>query len=199
MSLVTFNHNTLAPLDIETTGSYAGYHEIVQLAIVPLDEDLNQMDVSPFYMNVRPDHPERAQKEAMRAHGISMDFLMKCPGKDQVADVLEEWFVNLNLPMDKRLIWLTQNGQFDIPFMKDWLGQVAFDRYFCWLGRDTMQYALGLNDQAAFKCNAVPFPNGVGLKSLANQLGVELANHHDALADAIATGKVYKEMLRLEV
>ncbi len=199
MSLVTFNHNTLAPLDIETTGSYAGYHEIIQIAIVPLDEDLNQMNVSPFYMSICPDHPERAQKDAMRAHGIPMESLMHLPKKDQVADCLEEWFVGLNLPMDKRLIWLTQNGQFDIPFVKHWLGQDLFDRYFCWLGRDTMQYALGLNDQAAFKCQPVPFSNGVGLKSLAAELGVELLNHHDALADAIATGAVYKELLRLEV
>ena len=150
MGLITFNNNTLAALDIETTGAWAGYHEIIQLAIVPLDEDLNQMDVSPFYMNIKPDHPERTQKDATRAHGISLDALSGCPGKDQVANTLEEWFVNLNLPMDKRLIFLTQNGFFDIPFMKVWLGQDLFDRYFCWLGRDTMQYALGLNDQAAF-------------------------------------------------
>jgi len=198
MGLITFNNNTLAALDIETTGAWAGYHEIIQLAIVPLDEDLNQMDVSPFYMNIKPDHPERTQKDATRAHGISLASLAGCPGKDQVANTLEEWFVNLNLPMDKRLIFLTQNGFFDIPFMKVWLGQDLFDRYFCWLGRDTMQYALGLNDQAAFKCRPIPF-SGVGLKSLANTLGVELDNHHDALADAIATGKVYKELLRYEV
>jgi len=198
MGLVTFNANVLAPLDIETTGNTAGYHEIIQIAIVPLDDDLNQMDVSPFYMNIRPEHPERAQKDATRAHGISLDRLEHCPRKDQVADTLEEWFVNLNLPMDKRLIFLTQNGLFDIPFIKHWLGNVAFDRYFCWIGRDTMHFACGLNDQAAFKCQPVPF-TGVGLKPLANKLGIELSNHHNALADAIATGKVYKELLRFEL
>jgi DNA polymerase III epsilon subunit-like protein len=150
-------------------------------------------------MGICPDHPEREQKAATKAHGISMSSLEHLPKQDQVADCLEEWFVNLNLPMDKRLIFLTQNGLFDIPFIKHWLGQEMFDRFFCWIGRDTMQYALGLNDQAAFKCQPVPFPNGVGLKSLAATLGVELLNHHDALADSIATARVYKEMLRLEV
>lgn len=198
MSLVTFNHNTIAALDIETTGSFAGYHEIIQIAIVPMDEDLEIMDVSPFNMFIKPEHPERAQRDATRAHGISLDSLENHPSKEQVADALEEWFVNLHLPMDKRLIYLTQNGLFDIPFCKCWLGETRFDRYFCWIGRDTMQFASGLNDQAAFKCQPVPF-SGVGLKSLANTLGVELLNHHDALADAITTAKVYKELLRLEL
>lgn len=198
MSLVTFNHNILSVVDIETTGSVPGYHEIIQVAILPLDDDLEPMPISPFYMDIKAEHPERAVPDAMRSHGIKFSHLDNCPDKVQVASVLEEWFLGLELPLDKRLIWLTQNGQFDIPFMKDWLGEQAFDRYFCWQGRDTMQFALGLNDAAAFKCRPLPF-NGVGLKPLAEKLGVVLDNHHDALADCIATARVYKELLRMDL
>jgi DNA polymerase III epsilon subunit-like protein len=82
--------------------------------------------------------------------------------------------------------------------MKAWLGEKQYHDYFCFIGRDTMQYALGLNDSAAWKCQPLPF-NGVGLKSLAEKLGVRLDNHHDALADCLATAKVYRELLRLEL
>jgi DNA polymerase III epsilon subunit-like protein len=196
--MITFNYNVLAAYDVETTGETPGYHEIVQCAIVPLDRNLDPMDVSPFNMMMRPDHPERAVKDAMRCHGISMERLMIHPDKAQVADCLHEWFRSLKLPFDKRLISLTQNGLFDVPFMKAWLGERSYHDYFCFNGRDTMQYALSLNDTAAWKNQPIPF-NGVGLKPLAKRLGVVLDNHHDALADALACARVYREMLRMEL
>ena len=196
--MITFNYNVLASYDVETTGETAGYHEIVQCAIVPLDSNLDPLDVSPFNMMMRPDHPERAQKDAMRCHGIGMEKLMLHPDKAQVADCLHEWFRSLKLPFDKRFISLTQNGLFDIPHMKAWLGERSYHDYFCFNGRDTMQYALSLNDVAAWRNQPIPF-NGVGLKALAKRLGVVLDNHHDALEDALACARVYREMLRLEL
>lgn len=196
--MIHFNYNVLASYDVETTGEVPGYHEICQVAIVPLDSNLEPMKVSPFNMMIRPDHPERAQKDAMRCHGISMAQLENHPDKAQVADCLHEWFRALKLPFDKRFIALTQNGQFDVPHMKAWLGERSYHDYFCFNGRDTMQFALSLNDAAAWKNQPIPF-NGVGLKSLAERLGVVLDNHHDALADSLATARVYREMLRMQL
>lgn len=185
-------------MDIETTGEIPDYHEIIQVAIVPLDDNLDPMDISPFNMYIRPEFPGRAVPAAMKSHGISMEELEVHPNKVQVADCLHEWFRALKMPFDKRFIALTQNGNFDVPHMKAWLGEHQYHDYFCFNGRDTMQYALGLNDAAAWKCQPIPF-NGVGLKPLAEKLGVALDNHHDALADCLATAKVYREMLRLEL
>jgi len=197
MALVTFNGNTLAALDIETTGVVPGYHEIVQIAIVPLGGDLEPLESSPFYMNIKPEHPDRVMPEAMQVNRLRLGDLMQCPTQVQVQDTLEEWFQALKFNQDKRMIALTQNGEFDIPFVKVWLGEVAYHRYFCFNGRDSMQFALGLNDQAAFKCRPLPFA-GVGLKPLCNRLGIQLDDHHDALSDCLATAKVYKELLRFE-
>lgn len=198
MGLVTFNNNVLSALDVETTGITPGCHEIVQIAIVPLDDDLNPMERSPFYMKIKPEHPERAMKEAMVKNRLCLRDLEQCPTQIQVADTLEEWFQDLKLPLFKRLICLTHNGKFDVPFVKAWLGEEGYHRYFCYNGRDTMELALGMNDQAAFKCRPVPFA-GVGLRPLCNRLGVLFDNHHDALADSLATAKVYRELLRLEI
>jgi DNA polymerase III epsilon subunit-like protein len=195
--MIHFNYNVLAAVDVETTGEQPDYHEIIQAAVVPLDGNLDPLPSSPFYMNIKPEHPERANPDAMRSHGITIASLEICPTQDQVADCLTEWFRSLMLPFDRRLIALTQNGQFDVPFMKAWLGERRYHDYFCFNGRDTMQYALSLNDAAVWKNQPIPF-NGVGLKSLAEKLGVKLENHHDALADCLATAKVYRELLRLE-
>ena len=196
--MMNLNGNLLAALDLETTGLIDGYHDIVQVAIVPLDNNLDPLDSPPFYMNIKPDHPERADPEAMAVNGLDLAELAMEPDCWQVADYFDEWFERLNLPLHKKLIYLTQNAPFDIPFTKHWLGVQGFEKYFHRRGRDTMFMALGLNDQAVWKNRAVPFSR-VGLKALCETLGIPLDNHHDALADCIATAKVYRELLRLEV
>ena len=190
------NHNLLCALDVETTGLEAGYHDLVQVAIVPLDDNLDPMSMSPFYMNIRPNNPERADAKAMEINGLSMEQLMECPRDYQVAECLDEWFRSLDLPMYKKMIYLTQNAPFDIPYMKHWLGVPGFERYFHRRGRDTMFLALGKNDEAAWKNQPIPFKY-VGLKNLCEVFGIVLDNHHDSLADCVATAKVYRELLRM--
>ena len=133
----------------------------------------------------------------MKTNRLSLDELAVCPDKWQVADCFEEWWVGLNLPMDRKIIPLTHNGPFDIPFLKHWLGVRGYDRYFNRRGRDTMFFAASLNDQAAWKNLPIPFRR-VGLKDLCQVFGIPLDNHHDALADCLATAKIYKELLRFE-
>jgi len=196
-SLVTLNHNLLCALDLETTGLVAGYHEIVQICVLPLNGDLDPLDdVSPFYMKIKPSHEDRIEPIAMQVNGLDINDLRTQPDPHQVAEIFEDWFQELHLPIGKRIAYLTQNAPFDIAFMKLWLGHEGFDRYFLRRGRDTMFLAQGLNDTAAFQAKPIPFPN-VGLKGLCQKLGIALDNHHDALADCIATAKVYKELLRM--
>src|SRR5690606_7285758 len=95
---------------------------------------------------------------AMKVNGIDINKLMKCPNRWQVADALEDWFNALNLPMYKKLIYLTHNAPFDIPFLRSWLGMNGFERYFHRRGRDSMFTANAVNDRAAFRCQEIPFP-----------------------------------------
>lgn len=196
--MINLKGNLLAALDLETTGLVDGYHDIVQVAVLPLDGNLDPLDVSPFYMNMKPEHPERADPEAMAVNGLDLAELQYEPDRWSVADHFDEWFESLELPMFKKLIYLTQNAPFDIPFTKHWLGVEGYEKYFHRRGRDTMFTALSINDRAAWKNQQIPFDR-VGLKYLCADLGVQLDNHHDALADCVATAKVYRELLRLEV
>lgn len=194
--LVTLNNNILAVMDCETTGLVAGYHDLVQVAVLPLNADLDPLEgVNPFYMNVQPEHPERAAPAALKKNGLKLEVLQYAPSKFEVADYFEEWFAALNLPLGKRLVYLCQNSPFDVAFFKQWLGSEGFDRYFCRRGRDTMYAATYLNDRAAYQAQSVPFPN-VSLEALAGKLGIPYEGAHDALADCIITAKVYRELLR---
>lgn len=196
--LVSMNNHVLATLDIETTGLVCGYHEIIQVCVLPLTCDLDPVpDISPFYLNIRPEFPERATPQAMAVNGLSLEELESAPSASQAADIFFEWFHALRLPFGKTLIPLTQNAPFDIPRTQLWLGQEGYEHCFARRGRDTMFTALAINDMAAWKCQPIPFPNA-SLKGLCNKLGVQLDNHHDALGDCIATAKVYRELLKFE-
>lgn len=196
--LITFDKHLLCAVDLETTGLLAGYHEIVQICVLPLDENIEpRQDISPFYMNVKPFYPERASAMAMKVNGLSLNDLQGAPSSAQVIDCLHEWFEELNLPLNRRIVPLTQNAPFDIAFLKCWMGNEDYDSVFLRRGRDTMFAAAYLNDQAAYQNKTIPFTT-VGLKNLCEKFGIDISGHHDALADCIATAKVYRELLRFE-
>lgn len=194
--LVHLNGNLLASVDLETTGRRPGYHEPVEIAIVPLDSDIRPLEgVRPFYTTIRPEHPERADSGAMAVHKLSMsDLLTHAPSSGRVVDMLVEWWQRLDLPISKNLVPLAHNWAFEAGFLKAWLGVDMVDELFHPHARDAMLYALALNDRAAFQGEPVPFSR-VGLQALCRKYNVNNPNPHDALCDAIAEAQVYRSML----
>lgn len=198
--LVHVNGNLLASIDFETTGARAGYHEIIQLAVVPLNADMRPCcDLRPFYHNIAPEHPERAEHDATRVHGLDLaDLMMNAPSSQKVADLLVDWFENLDLPQAKRLVPVAHNWAFESSFGKAWLGDDLFNHIFHWHARDGMLLALSLNDRAAFAGESAPF-SMVGLKSLCKKFGIVNENPHDALSDALAEAEVYRALVLHEL
>jgi DNA polymerase III epsilon subunit-like protein len=195
--LVHSNGNIVCAVDIETTGEIGGYHEIVQIAVVPLDSFFNPRDdIRPFYQNMRPDHLERVVKQAMRVSGLTLDdLILHAPDSGKVADLLREWFESIDLPVGKKLMPLAHNWPFELRHMEAWLGREEFDALFHYRYRDSMQLAQSVNDLASLMGQKLPF-NQIGLGYLANKLGVENLAHHDALNDSIVCGRVYAKLLR---
>ena len=184
---------------METTGLQSGYHDIVQIAVLPLEPITLEPHPKyrPFYQNIRPINPDRADPIAMQVNGLDMNELLMCPTADQVEDALIDWFAGLELPLGKRIVTLCQNSPFDLGFMKAWLGIEGFESVFSRRGRDTMYVASGIIDREEFRGFKAPF-NNVSLKGLCQHFGITIDNHHDAMADCIATAAVYRELLRLD-
>lgn len=196
--LVHLNGCLMAAVDLETTGTRPGWHEIIQIAVAPLDSDFKVLDgVRPFYTYMKPKYPERESDAAKQKHKISMaELLLHAPEADRVADWLYDWFVALRLPFKKCLVPLAHNWAFESSFLKAWLGVEQTDLIFHSHARDGMLYAVALNDKAAFAGEPVPFPR-VGLGPMCAKLGIVNTNPHDALADCIAEAEVYHTLLRM--
>lgn len=195
-SLINMNGDLLCAVDTETTGLIPGYHEIIQIAIVPLDSNMEQHPgLKPFYINIAPDHPER-ESGAGAVHGITMESLM-ANGVSQVdsADMFDEWFTNLELPFGRRIIPLAHNWAFERGFLLQWLGLETFTDIWSGHPRDTLILGNLLNDLAAWHGRNIPFPR-LNLGAMCETMGVKLLNAHDALGDCLATAALYRNMLR---
>ena len=196
--LLHLNGNLLVSVDLETTGRQPGYHEICQIACVPLGPDLKPSPtLRPFYTEIKPNFPERAEKQALFKHNIPMEqLLLQAPDQDKVKDLFVEWFESLDLPFKRSLVPMAHNWAFESSWLKEWLGITLFDELWFSHARDGMLLAIAINDKAAMKGEALPF-NRVGLGSLCNKFNIVNINAHDALSDAIAEAEVYRALLQL--
>lgn len=195
--MIQLNGHLLTVMDVETTGRVVGYHDIVQIALLPLEPISLEPNprYRPFYQNIQPRHPDRIEPEAMAVNGLKVEELMLCPTSEQVEDAFIDWFQSLELPVGKRLIPLCQNSPFDVGFVSQWLGVDLYNTFFSRRGRDTMYLANAINDRYSFHGWALPF-HEVGLKPLCKKFGIDISNHHDAMADCVATARLYRELLR---
>lgn len=195
-SLPNLHGNPLAVVDIETTGRVGGFHEIIQIAILPLTLDLEIADVPPFYHNIKPNYPERAEARAGAIHGLNLDDLeLNAPSQECVLKYLLEWFSELPLGHRRRLTPVAHNWAFERSYLIHWLGPDLLNAIFHPHPRDTMIFALMINDRASLMGKEIPF-HRVGLIDMCRKFGIELENAHDALADCVATAKLYSSLMR---
>jgi len=201
-SMQHWNGHLLCAIDTETSGLDPFFHEILQICILPLDSNIEPVrDVMPFYINLIPEYPERAESEALKKNKLSLTHLA-ANGFDKIMaiDMFEEWIVKLNLPCTKfgtpkQLMPLGQNYSFDKPFIMNWLGPSVYNQYFNYHHHDTMVTAHYLNDRAAYHCEKVPFSK-TNLSWLSHVLNVKVERAHDALSDCLSVAGCYREMLK---
>jgi len=184
-------NNIIASVDVETSGTVAGFHEIIQIAIVPLER--LQPAGAPFYTNIRPKYPERRDQNSLDINGLSIEELMNAPSKERAIDLFSEWFEELNLPCGGKIIVLAHNSFFEHGFLRAWLGQEGLDNFFHYLYRDAMTCALAIKDKMALVGES-PFES-VSLTNLCKVYGITNEKPHDALADALAEAELYKALL----
>lgn len=198
-SSVHLNGNLLCAIDVETSGPRPLYHDILQIALVPVAPDLTVSKQFPYLeLKIRPARPERT--DGLK-NGLNTRLFHDCMANGMPAETAEErlreWFWKLGLPERKKIIPLGHNySNFDRLFILDWLGgALSYDEFFRSDSRDTMFMALMLNDMADYFSERIPFPKW-SLPFLAAQLGVEHPNAHDAVADCIACIECYRKLMR---
>ncbi len=195
--LVNLNGNLLCAVDVETTGLDATKHDIIELAVVPLDNQFQpHKQARLFHMTMQPRRPENVNMDALAVNRSKyVDILTNSLTSDRVADLFVEWFERLNLGIGRRISPLAHNWPFDMGMLKEWLGSLTFELIFDCRFRDTMAFALSQNDCAEQRGILCPYPV-VNLGALANQLRVDKSDAHNAVPDCRITADVYAEMIR---
>ena len=199
-SMMHLNGHLLCAIDVETTGLKPGFHDIWQVAILPLDSNIKPLkSVLPFYMDIKASNPDRIDSKAIKLPRAEFARRQQSAIESfSCADLLDEWFDRLKLPLYKRIIPLAQNWPFDRSFLIAWLGILSFEHLFFPVYRDTMAAAAFISDLTDFKSEKILFTQH-NLAFLCARLGVQNAKAHDALQDAIATAECYRRMLLMSV
>lgn len=205
-SMQHLNGNIMCAIDVETTGLIMGFHEIWELAIIPLDRDLDPLKLNssgknllPFNILIKPEHPDRCDPDVFRQHrkriveASSTGFT-----QEQAANLLEEWVKRLELPLtnygkSKKIIPLGHNYNFDRGMIISWLGEDIYDEMFSYLYRDTLQTALFMDDREGMHAEKSLYGK-YSLTWLASKHFIKIERAHRALDDAHATSRLYKKM-----
>jgi len=180
----------VAAIDIETTGLDPLYHDIIELAIQPLDDEFEPSeDIPPFVARIKARRPQNASRKAMEVNRLDLnegeeyhEFLAR------LLAWLEEYRV-------EKIDALGQNVDFDRSFISAQipeLGRLLGHRYL----RDSQRLACAYNDLTRLKTGKPAFEN-LGLSDLRKALGIEGSQEHRALDDALDAAKVYKALLEM--
>jgi DNA polymerase III epsilon subunit-like protein len=205
------NGAILGVIDVETTGFKPGFNDLIEVCVLLLDKELKPTSkVLPFHMDLKPQRPRNIDFEAIRIQQRENPMIsISSKGKIveaatigcdpfRAADLFVEWFENLKLAPNKRIMPIAHNWVFDRAFMIDWLGEKTFDMCFDPRYRDTMSMSLYDNDVADYHSNRFPFPKN-NLQYLCSQLNIERTRAHTALDDCVATAEVYKRMIQRSI
>lgn len=199
-SMVHLNNNLMCAVDLETTGLHPGVHEIIHLALLPLNSQFEWHKDKPLLdMHMKPDKIMSIENDALTVSKSQLaEILQTGIPQDAAETMFDQWFKKLNLGHERRIVLLGFNNiGFDNLFLKEWLGHKMYETYFFPHSRDVQVIASYLNDVADAKQNSIPFPKGFSLSQIALRVGVEMDNtrSHDALYDAACAAKVYKKLL----
>ena len=182
--------NTIfAAIDIETTGLDVEQHEILDIAIVPLNEDFTISVTMPeFTARVRAEHPETATVEALRVNGLNPAV---GKSKKEVAKDFRQWLSDCGI---EKIVPIAHNLEFDMRFIRRTFPEES--KVFSRHGRDSMLLALTVNDIFRRETGEDKF-SSVSLRAVKDILNIPGESCHHALEDAKDAAHAYRKLTEL--
>ena len=181
-------------LDLEMTGSEAGYHEIIQIGAVLADD--NWTYLSEFESLVYPENQENISTAAEAVHGISVDELEDAPQSFEMIENFEKWIRKiLKRPSHIALTDIVVCGQSvinDINFLKQEYDEQDVFWPFSFKLIDLLSISHVLYQ--VMDANAVKRPKSYSLSAVAQHFSLQRdEDTHNALEDAKLTYECFKK------
>lgn len=185
----------LCVVDTETTGLYPFWNELIQLAIVPLNDDFTPHNtIKPFIIECKPKFPERFSEEAASKNGLK-EKCMNYGSKEDAVKAFIKWSEDNNI----YVMPLAQNWIFDREMINAWLGKNEKGKnqlgtYFGKKYKDLLMITDFLDDLCFYFKGKRRFEKQ-NLEYLCEQLNIDHGKH-DAYEDCICTAKCYVELMK---
>ena len=181
-------------LDLEMTGSEAGYHEIIQIGAVLASD--NWTHLSEFESLVYPENKENISAAAEAVHGISVEDLEDAPQSFEMLENFEKWIrKTLKRQSHISLTDIVLCGQSvinDINFLKQDYDEQNIDWPFSFKLIDLMSISYLLYQ--IMDNNEVKRPKSYSLNAVAQHFSLHRKEGtHNALEDAKLTYECFKK------
>lgn len=187
--------NPLVSIDVETTGLTAGYHEIIEIAMIKLwDDGTPTNDL--FHSFIKPHYPERMSEDSFDVHHIDLDTLKNCPTSHDIIPEIELWIKSVS-PDTKQITPLGQNYMFDQGFIQNMIGRIYYNKYFSRDYEDTKITSTYINRIYRQSNKPKPFPS-TSLGDLCMRFNIPHPKKHSAIEDARVTALVYNKLITLQ-
>jgi len=95
------NDNVLCAMSFRATGTIPFHNDMVELAILPLNNISLNRQIYPFHMRIKPIRTCVTNKRLSKAQ---FEEYKSAPHPNNVASLFEEWYKKLNLSWNKRII-----------------------------------------------------------------------------------------------
>jgi DNA polymerase III subunit epsilon len=163
--------NMYAIVDIETTGGYAGYHRVTEVAVYHHD---GTSITNSFQTLINPGRSIPYFITGLT--GIDYQMVKDAPTFSEIADEIFSWL--------NGRVFVAHNAHFDYSFLKKEFEDagIAFtNKKLC-----TVRLSRKI----------IPGLRSYGLGRLAESLGIEISNRHRAAGDAEATAKIFDVLIK---
>lgn len=195
--LLHLNSNIMCSIAILTTGPQADEHDIIQIAVLPLDSYISPMKgIFPFYTDIRPERMLSGFSELKTRHKeMAMEAAKNGLEPTTAQHLFTDWFDKLKLNPGKKIVPLCHDWPIVRSFFVEWLGPIHVDQMFDIQYRDIQASASYLNDLNDFHGERAMFGR-VTISSLSRYYQVEDELKTNTLQRSLTIAEVYRRMLR---
>ena len=185
-------------VDLEMSGTEAGYHDIIQIGAILADRHWNK--IAEFESLVYPENPETFSKHSEDIHGIALHELDDAPMAYEVLEIFELWVKSSLKRRDssavRDVILCGQSVINDINFLRTAYDDMNMEWPFSFKMMDLLTVTSIF--YRIFDSNGIPRPKSVSLQSVAQHFGIgRKEDFHNALEDARITYLCFREYMEI--